>query len=453
MNPVYSIIAFSIAVLLVIQQIRVWRYRVLLSPGFYFGFVWSFGFLGVTIFHPVGLMIERYPHYIDELNILAGFTCLCFLYWTKRGRNTINENSIAVHFPTMVFRVLAVILLIAAVSELMRITVGMKNMGEARKMVHDIESSRSLLTNYAIITSKVLSILAGYKIADSLVKNVKLRLDEITFLIMPLIANLFLSVVVGGRVNFVYSAVYYGIGAGFSLPSMFRLKGKILGAGIVGLIIVVLFINTVSSQRYISSTGEVSVAERYIKDKSPVLGAVFGPIVYMTTTFVGYQYRRVDDVDPTHLGYGMYTFNGFINWSLPFSDLLGLRNVSIAKSLNIYYNNKATYDNKREFYYATHSGFLPMVKDFGFKGAFICVFFLTLLSHTLFVRIQRRESIIHCYQIYFFLLFLDYWIKMNFYGNLSDSVFVKLYPLLIIDILDNFFGYSPQKHKPVIPNI
>lgn len=447
MNPIYSIIAFTLSVILIVKQINVWRYRVLLSPGFYFACIWSIGFLGITIMHFGGILTETYPQYIDELNIYAGFTCLCFLLWTSKGRQCIRERNLFVHFPKESFIIIGLLAFIAAISELYRSGMGLESMGQAREYSHDILAGRSTIVNYATISGKVLSILAGYKLVEGLLKESKIGLVDYVFLLLPLVSNLFLSIVVGGRVDFVYSFLYYFIGASLNLPLHFKIKRRIIIYFSLCMVIIVSFITYVQIERAVYYGGNKSDIQQYLEKKSPLLGALYGPIYYMSASFVGYQYRRVDDVDLNHLGYGMYTFNGFINWTIPFGNQFGLGDLSIAKYMDIYYDNQHTYDFEREHYQSTHSGYIPIVKDFGIIGAFVCIFFLTLIAHTLFVGIQKKRRIKHMYQFFFFLLFLDYWVRMNYYGSLSSTILIPLYPLLIIDLLDTLIKKDKIKNN------
>ena len=222
MNPIYSIIALIIAIILIVKQIKTWHYRVFLSPGFYFGCIWGIGFFGITIMHYGGLLIETYPYYIDELNIFAGFTCLCFLFWTKKGRKEVNEEIINIYFPKDSFTIFAILAFVAASIELLRSGIGMQSMGQAREMSHEIISGRSTLVSYATLFGKGLSILAGYKLVERFLTGNKIVYSNILLYVFPLISNLFLSIVVGGRVDFVYSILYYFVGAAFYLPIHFK---------------------------------------------------------------------------------------------------------------------------------------------------------------------------------------------------------------------------------------
>lgn len=440
MHPIISIVALIINIMLVVKQIKIWKLRVFLSPGFYFGILWSFGLLGVVILHPVGLLFEKNPQYIDELSVYVGFTALCFWLLTSKGKDKVNLETINMVFPKQVFNFLSFIMMIMAVYEFVRTGASWENMGGARLAVHETQASRSFIVNYGFIVSASLSIISGHELMLRLSKQSIYKGFSI-ILLFPLFSNLLMSISVGGRVNFTYSMTYYLLGAAF----VFDLKGSFahtlktykrqIVIILLSLMIVVGFITYIGNQRSIYSKERTDYAEQYLSEISPVLGVIYGPVNYVIASYDGYQLRRVDAVDPDHLGYGRYTFNGFINWTLPFAGQLGLSNFSIAKLLGIYYFNQETYDYERERYYTTHSCYIPIFKDFGYWGSFLCIIFLTVIAHNLFVKIQSRKKIKYCCSLWFYLLFWDYWVKSNMYGTLSASVMVSLYGLLFVDII------------------
>ena len=56
--------------------------------------MWMMGPIGCLVLYPLGFFYDPYPEYINELNVLVSVTAICFLYWTKSGRNCICEQSI-----------------------------------------------------------------------------------------------------------------------------------------------------------------------------------------------------------------------------------------------------------------------------------------------------------------------------------------------------------------------
>lgn len=438
MSTIISNITLVILVLLVWRQIKVWGVRVLLSPGFYFGALWTLGVFGSNLFFGLGLLPEMFPKYINELNILVGFSGLCFLLITHVGRSKVNMDAICLNFTSeRVFRILSILMFIAAMYEFARTGFSL-NMGEARNMMHDSIAGRPSWVNYLTLTSVPISIWAGSQIAIKVLNKIKISIIDAVFLSIPLISNLVFSITVGGRVDFVYGFVSYLIGMSFALPinkGLQELKRPLM-IMLLALVCVMTFITGVAKQRTENATGQMSEMQDTFEDMYSNVKFLYGPIAYMTDSYVGYQYRRDDAVDLRHLGYGRYTFNGFINWTLPFSGALGMGNSSIAHALGIYYHNQETYDFEREYYYVVHSGYLPLVKDFGVVGAMVCIVFLVLIAHLLFVKIQMKTTIRYASSMFVFMLFLVYWLKMNYYGTLSNPVLNVLYGYLIVDLFN-----------------
>ncbi|MBP3440216.1 MAG: hypothetical protein J6K24_03065 [Tidjanibacter sp.] len=447
MNNIIGITTLIILTLLVIRQIKVWKLRVFLSPGFYFGFLWILGVVGIIIFTKAELIPLESPENMDELMSFIGFTGLCFLILTKKGYSTVSKEPISINFTSWkIYGVLSCILILAAVAEFMRLG-GNLNMGLAREMMHDNIVNRPNWINYAITLAPPLSIWAGYKAMLLMVEKVRTPITSVILLLLPLLANLIISITMGGRVNFVYCFAYYLIGAALSLPIRRSLKALkkpliIIACGAVALS---AFISGVASQRAEHYDDMLSDKQVYFNENYKALEFLYGPIEYMTVTFIGYQYRRDDAVDLNKLGYGRYALNGFINWTLPFSGQIGLGDASIAKGLGIYYDNQETYDFKRIAYNCTHSCYIPIVKDFGPIGAYPFIFFMVYIAHSLFIGIQRKRTIWYSTRFYLFLLFWEYWVKSNYYGTLSSSVLISLYGLVILDLANYFF--SPRK-KP-----
>lgn len=442
MNEFLAIVTLVILIVLIVRTILVWHMRAFLSPALYFGAIWALGVLGVTIFHPVGLLYEPYPQYIDELHILVSFTALCFLFWTKKGRKAVNDKQIQLNFTfDSVYVFFSILLFLIALYDFISLG-GNLNMAQARQNVHEIQDSRSVIIGYGHTLLIPLSVYGGYKLVSFLSSGISLFSPKMLFFILPLLSGFIFSVDVGGRVDVVYSFANYFLGMALYLPlhtSVRRYK-RVFVWIVLGAFMVTFFISGVANQRDLYGKGYNTDAEIYLTEESPVLGALYGPVSYVVSSYSGYQLRRVDAVDPNQLGYGMYTFNGFINWTLPFSGLIGLGDFSIAKTFGIYYYNQETYDYQRELYYTTHSCYIPMIKDFGFWGSLICIFFLTLISHNAFVAIQKRKSLEYACSLFFYILFWNYWSRSNFYGTLSSTVLMQLYGFLIIDIANLLVG-------------
>lgn len=439
MSYIVAIITLILLVVLAIYQIKIWGFRVLLSPAIYFSFMWMMGPIGCIVLYPLGLFYAPYPEYINELNILVGITAMCFMFWTSSGSDRICRDSILLDISKGdVYKFACILILFAAIYDFISLG-GNLNMGAARENLVEINASRSTMVGYAHTLCIPLSIYAGHNLCRDLV--IKGKIGSI-MLFAPLFANLIFSINVGGRVDIIYSFLAYIIGSSFSLSkkAKFAKYKKPIVYFIVGAILFLEFINYVGQQRQEHYHGTIDPTEEYLQDNNKFIAAIYGPIAYLNASYIGYQLRRVDAVDKNRLGYGKYTFNGFINWTIPFGNLIGLGDVSIAKSLHVYYHPQETYDFRREYYYTTHSCYLTLIKDFGFYGSIFIIFLLTGIAHKLFVRIQVRHVIYFATNLYLYYLFWNYWAKSPFYGQLSQGVLMPLYGFLLIDIFNIIFG-------------
>ncbi|HTO14686.1 MAG TPA: hypothetical protein VLZ83_02900 [Edaphocola sp.] len=436
MNLTIVYVLICIQALGVILQLKVWKVRALLSPGFYFSIIWFLGGVGLLVFHSLGLMVEYKIGYIDELNILISFTGLCFILFVGLYRGKVKDNHIVnISFISYfrVFKGIAVFYLLLALFVFSTEGSGL-DFTTARENMHKTLENRSFLVGYFRLLSLPLSIYAGSRLVMILKGKNKVRISIYFYLLLPLIADTLFSFTEGGRVAMVYTMVMYLVGGVLTLPINFNFKEykKIILNALFFALIINSAISWVASVRTIG--GKALAKREMIKEKLGPFSFTYGAIEYIQSSYVGYQFRRVDAVDETTLGYGMYTFNGFINWQIPFASRFGIEKSSIADAFDIYYFNQESYDFKRNYYYVTHSNYLTIIKDFGFRGAFVAIFFIVLLSHILFVRIQTKKNIKYAATFFMFYLFFNYWTKSNFFGSLSDSVMNTLYSMLIVDI-------------------
>ncbi len=437
MNISIAFITLIILVTTMLYQIKIWKVRALLSPGFYFSIIWIFGVIGLLLFKSANILIETYPEYIDELNILVSFTGISFIIVTKIGVKKINPSIININYIVSfrLFKTLSVFYFLLAIYVFLVEGSGL-DFGKARDSMHTTIENRSFMVSYFRLLSIPLSIYAGSKIIKSFLKIEAASTVKYLFLILPFISDTLFSLTEGGRVAMVYGMILYIIGAALTVPLNFRVKErkKIIIYGILIAVFINSMISWIGSVRS-DSDGTLHTSE-LMKEKLGSFGFLYGAMDYVNSSYVGYQYRRIDAVD-VDLGYGQYTFNGFINWQIPFSGRFGVDDASIAKALGIYYFNQETYDFSRDYYYVTHSAYIPIIKDFGFTGAFFAIFFIVFYSHYFFVKIQRKINLRHSVNFFFYYLFLIYWAKSNFYGTLSDSVLVPLYGFLIVDIFNS----------------
>lgn len=436
-------------IFLIIYSVRVWHWRCLLFPGFYFGLLWAFGIVGSQLFIAVGLLNVVSEENIAELYSFVLFTSLCFIFFTWKSRHKVSRDTtiqIQLLSSFRLYKIVSCFVLLISIVTFVRAGASF-DMGASREAMHSNVENQSVFTGYGQVLALPLSIIAGSLLGQVLLKKKKLSYKNILFLFVPLFSNLIFSIYLGGRVNFVYGFIQYCIG--FCLVLKIKQEStvskRILKLALVSVIVLSSFISLVAVQRQNHYRGE-SIQYELIAKQGSIYAILYGPIEYMTASFNGYQYRRSDAVDENDLTYGTRTLNGFINWSLPFAGRFGLQNFTIADVLDIRYDNQETYDFDREYYYCTHSCYIPLVKDFGSGGTYFAIIFLTWISNFFFIRLQQKRSIVRASSIFFYYIFLDYWLKSNYYGTLSGSIMITLYGLLIFDFI-NYLSRKKQTNK------
>lgn len=442
-----ELLALLAQILLVLYSIKVWHWRCLLSPGFYFGFIWFFGIIGSHLFIELGLLNVAFPRYIDELNRFVLFTAVCFIFFTWKSRKSVNKQSaIKINLLSSFrwYRILSALVFLIALYTFIKAGSSF-DMGSSREAMHNNVEKQSIFTGYGQALALPLSIIAGSLLSQIILKTKRFSLLNTIFIFIPLLSNLLFSIYLGGRVNFVYGFIQYGIGfcLNIKIKDSSIVSKRIFTIALISLVCVSTFISLVAAQRQ-EHYGGNSLQYDMIAQQGTIYAIFYGPMEYMTASYLGYQYRRIDAVKENDLTYGTRTFNGFINWTIPFATRIGLEKSSIADMLDVRYNNQETYDFKRIFYYTTHSCFLPLVKDFGTTGTYFAIILLTWLSNYFFIRIQKRSAISWASSIFFYYIFLEYWLKSNYYGTLSGNIILILYGLLIFDIINYIYR---KKHN------
>lgn len=432
-----EIICILVQIILVVYSVKVWKWRCFVAPGFYYGILWCFATIGYLSFQFAGLFEVVSEKNIIELCGFVTFTGLCFLFFTWQSRNKINNNQeVNINFlnTPLVFIIISVIILIIAIYTFIKGGHGLDLLA-ARDAVHETLNNQSVIVGYAQAMNVPLCILAGSYLSRIIQRKLKFDKIQTIALFLPLFANLFFSLYQGGRVDFIYGLIYYAVGFSLAIKINIgrKLSKRLLVYVSVVAIIGILFISFVAEDRRESELSELKY--EYIKSQGQGLEYIYAPLEYATESYMGYQYRRDDAVDLSKPGYGIYTFNGFINWTVPFASRLGLNDLSIADTFDVRYDNQETYDYYRPFYYVVHSCYIPMVKDFGPVGTYLAIIFLTWIANLFFIKIQRKKNINWATSIFFFIIFFNYWIKSNFMGTLSSSVMVFLYGFLIVDLI------------------
>ena len=441
-NEELNLFQFQVSIILLIVLLyyewRIWKIRCLISPAFYFAIIWLMGSIALIILHQFDVYVEAHPEYLNELNLYVCFTAVCFIIISGFGKNKITKGNIELHFfhDETFFAFLSIIYFLGSLVEFIAFGANF-NIANSRLVSHVNIANRYSIIAIISNLSIPLSVFAGYKIISKIVLRQKYNLFESILYLLPLFSSLIFSINLGGRVEITYSFVRYIVGGVLALEKnvkFYNIKKIIISfLLIVFMIIIYIYINGSLRTKDSNNINQYTL-NLYLRKYSPLLVPLQEPMLYALSSYNGYQYRRIDAVDLTHLGYGMYTFNGFINWTLPFLGRFGLKNLSIAKLFNIYYDVKETYDYERIFYFTTHSCYLTIIKDFGQYGAFGGILLLTIVAHFVFVCLQTRQEYKYSYYLWPYFLFFEYWCKSNFLGTLSSSVLNSLLGFLMVDI-------------------
>jgi hypothetical protein len=268
----------------------------------------------------------------------------------------------------------------------------------------------------------------------------------ITFLI-----TLIYVFTIGGRNPLAVGIKLYVFGLAFSLP--FQLYGRIKRKVVLTMLFVIvafgLFSTFVGNQRDQVSSGYAYIQPSSDKMNSIVLNNFSGIMDYMGAHYSGYQLRRADTFDPQNLGYGIYTFNGLFNFSIPFSSFLGFRG-TLGDLLGFPVNELSYYRlaqlNKSSFW-TTRSVYIEMICDFGVKGVYIFIFFFTFYTHTLFLTLfsKRFNKALKLLLIY---ICFTYWASSNFQSAYSNNLLVSFLAFWLFDYFQKWF-IKPSSLKVV----
>ena len=395
-----NVFQFQLSIILLIVLLyyewRIWKIRCLISPAFYFAIIWLMGSSSLLILHQFDVFVEAHPEYLNELNLYVCFTAFCFMIISSFGKNKIVKDNIELNFfcDENFYAFLSIIYCLGALAEFVAFGANF-NIAKSRLISHINSANRYSIIAYVSKLSIPLSVFAGYKFVSKIVLRQKYNLFEFILYLLPLLSSLIFSINLGGRVDITYSFVRYIVGGVLALGKnvkYYNIK-KLIIYFLLTAILIILYIYVNGSLRT-KNTNNINqyTLNLYLKKHSSLFVPLQEPMLYALCSYNGYQYRRIDAVDLTHLGYGIYTFNGFINWTLPCLGRLGFKNLSIAKLFDVYYDVKETYDYERIFYFTTHSCYLTIVKDFGQYGAFGGIVLLTIIAHSVFVCLQTRNE-------------------------------------------------------------
>lgn len=92
-----TIICLLIHLITILTIIKVWKWKVLVHPGFYFAATWFISVISEWYMISIDQAILINMDFIDELNVYSAFTSICFLILTPIG-SRLKSNDFSIGF-------------------------------------------------------------------------------------------------------------------------------------------------------------------------------------------------------------------------------------------------------------------------------------------------------------------------------------------------------------------
>jgi oligosaccharide repeat unit polymerase len=447
--------AYFVLILLIIGftlQFIMYKTRFLLHPSFWFFVIWISSITSFLIYLSAGMdYIVVYEDLVIELLKYISFTVLSLLFvsllsFRKIRNNHVNWNPV---FDIDHFRILTIIILIFTVSNFF-LNGGfdlVKNRENASLQAQAISTGGSvsavqMLFNLVTDLNVPMLIFSGYFICKEYVRNgYKISSLRIYYL-FPFLTGLIRTLSVGGRAGMIDTLLYIFLGfvlALFGLKTdISRVLRKLPLYGLMLFLLFSVYSTFVETTRERNQTQVISLIESRWANY-PLLKPFAGILQYMTDHIAGYQARRVDSTTP-ELEMGQISLSGITMFKVPvFSQLAGMP-ISIQSAFNLKEPNyiKSHYELESSgatWIGATATIYYLLYDDFGYKGTFIAIFILVLISQLIFNRVFNREKtsflsilpITLIYYIWFTTIF-----SHTIIGNWLASF---LFSFIIVDII------------------
>lgn len=408
-----------------------WRTQAILHPGLYFSGLWLVSTISQSLSSSFDLMPTPNESAIYELNVYAAFTSFIFILMSNIGKkgHTVKPTFYLVDNNIRFIKILITIALISTITTFVSSGASFDFNANRADIISDqshMSRSYTLLDSILAVCNTTLpfvTIVVGYCLGVQLATDEK-KMKTI-WIVLPLAIAFISAMTQGGRIAVLTSIRNYIIGIGFALPLYTIPKSKIfklLGYTSLCAFIFLSFISIIGESRA-DYTGYEYGFSRF--------GIFSGVVDYMTSHYWGFQLRRIDYANDINLYYGINTFYGFLDFRIPFSASLGL-NGNIWDILGFNYDPYAIYKSGVEGCFTTSSQFMPLIADFGTKGAYIVIIFLVYITQMLFLSVinnPKRNAI----SLVFFYMFFSFWFGSNFNGG-----FMSLYTVLLAAFLFDF---------------
>jgi oligosaccharide repeat unit polymerase len=452
-------LAYITLLVLSLNIITYWRtyyFKAILHPGFAFSILWIASIVSWLITTSIKSNFRVvYPQFVNELNGYVLFIASAFFLLQKFGKKKVLKTNYKwdVEDFQFYYNILVLISFLSVISFYFSSGATFDVAINRAKIVESgIDTGYEVKSVYAKLQSILMSfyfpcaIYAGYvlgKNAEKTNNNNRLSISKKFMLFLPGISILLSSFIKGGRSPIVQGVIYYIFGLGIAF-SQIHFKDKIYIKKVRNFLIALFILfNLYSTFVNFTRLEKLNNTENLTWNGYPALKPFAGVLEYLSCHYMGYQYRRVDAITENKLEMGVTTFNGFLFFTIPFSETIGL-NISPGQLLGLKQFNTYEYINYNttnpKWHYSTFTSFLYMYDDFGYIGTFLVLALLVIISHYLYVKFLTTT---HKYftGIYLLYIFWYFWATSIFPSYFSTPISTPFFLLLFVDLIR---GLRPQ---------
>lgn len=463
MSEVLAIVTVTILIFTAFSIWHTYRIKAFLHPGLYFCVIWIFGVASYLTLSLIQNQFNLYDaDYVNELNGYVLYTSALFYIFRGLGRKIVLNNPSVwnIHSFYPLFKYAALASLLAAVSMFI-IRGATFDFAGTRDATVELEtalyygeiSQTFLFTLLGTFLSSniILGIYAGFIIVEHYMKRKNMHVN-IWALFIPLLTQIVIMLMVGGRIDFINIIRAYIFGGSISIANGVN---KVFAKKIIVILgSAFLLFSTYSNINY-----QQRISRSLVQDSNPVLSQFSSIMEYYSSVYTGYQLRRYDFVTK-ELEYGQKTFAGVLFFRIPFAGTIGLKNTSVGEffGLEEYSMKKMFLDlqSKNALHFSTVSSiYLLFYDDYGYWGTFLFLFILVWITQLVYVSWfnSPHDSFFSIYIIYlFFVLWSNSIMDPVFAGGFVKSSFLSmatlqvLYKIVMGNIRKSGFSVESQKY-------
>ena len=435
MNDSLYLIAIVAHIFSLILIIKNWGIRSLSYPGFFFSGLWFISTISEWYLVKLDYTPTPNPEYIDELNILSGYTSLCFAiisFWGVKYKNhdfLINIVSDVNKFVNFLH-----LMLVATLANFIVSGASLSFAQNRMNLVSDLNHIGKSYTFFDSIVSIIVSPLIFYNIAvgKELSNRLLYNSKRVSYFVIvePLLLTIISSLSIGGRNPIVKTLKEYisGFGIGISKPISKKGVKKTTIMLFFTILLFSGFSTFVSRER--NELNGVNIKEY----DSEIASFFSGIMEYMSCHYWGYQLRRTDFSSGENKTYGIATFYGLGNISIPFSSTIGIKG-NLWNLFGVDYDPLDVYKSQVEGFYTTSSVYSLLVRDFGPNFVFVVIFLLVIISQYIYISLFKNVKSTAISIIPYLCVFI-FWSSSNFNFGFPTMQSL-LIGALIFDFLQN----------------